>query len=177
MRSRYATERRDKCQTSKMIEKFRTVGSWMCALKASFLLLSACSSLVWGVCCFRSVTKHGIWQLVGSVMPFSSVNLTTVSCHICCSVVLPPQNRVKGGWAERKSWLWKKGFFKPSSTSPLIRKMQHECKMISETKGRLCCFVLIVWVVHLKIYYSENTCSARCDPYENCFALSCKICC
>ena len=47
-------------------------------------------------------------------------------------------------------------FFKPSSTSPLIRKMQQERELMIETKGRLCCFVLVVRVVHLKIIIQKT---------------------
>ena len=87
---------------SKNVGKTQTAGSWREHSAHPFLLLSACSKLVWGVYCFRSFTKHGIWQLVGSVMPFSSVNLTAVSCHACCSAILPPNIGLREGGPKEK---------------------------------------------------------------------------
>ena len=42
----------------------------------------------------------------------SYVNLTVVSCHkeMVLSYIPPPENRVKGGWAERKMMDVKEGF-------------------------------------------------------------------
>ena len=35
-------------------------------------------------------------------MPFSSVNLTAVSCHACCSVILPPNIGLREGGPKEK---------------------------------------------------------------------------
>ena len=55
----------------------------------------------------------------------------------------PPKIGLREGGPKEKLVVEER-FFKPSTTSPLIRKMQHEYKMRSESKGRLCCFVLVV---------------------------------
>ena len=50
-----------KFRTAKTIGKTQTDGTWKWALKASFLLLSACSKLVWGVNSF--LFGHRAWHM------------------------------------------------------------------------------------------------------------------
>ena len=60
--------------------------------------------------CFRTLSMPKK-QLLESAST-SYVNLTVVSCHkeMVLSYIPPPENRVKGGWAERKMMDVKEGF-------------------------------------------------------------------
>ena len=89
MISRYATKRRENFGQRKQLEKLKLMELESERSKHPFYSSRHAQSWSGELTVFCSVTEHGIWQLFGSVMPFNSVNLTAVSCHICCSVIFP----------------------------------------------------------------------------------------
>jgi hypothetical protein len=176
MRSRCATERRENFELQNWSEKFKLLDLERAHLKHPFY--SSQHALGWSGEFAVSVRSPSM--AYDSWSDLSCLLVVWISQRWVVTYVAqwfsPPKIGLREGGPKEKLVVEER-FFKPSTTSPLIRKMQHEYKMRSETKGRLCCFVLVVWVVHLKLLFRKTHAAQDVTLIKNCFALSCKICC